>query len=55
MRPAPSGGPKPEAGNRQVTEGADARKAQTLRTTTARDDGYAFIVGQKGLTARLGL
>ena len=28
----------------------DAGKAKTLTTTTGRDDVYAFIFGQKGLT-----
>jgi len=33
----------------------DAGKAKTLTTTTARDDVYAFIFGQKGLMAGVGL
>jgi len=33
----------------------DAGKAKTLTTTTAKDDVYAFIFGQKGLMAGLGL
>jgi lipid-binding SYLF domain-containing protein len=33
----------------------DAGKARTLTTTTLRDDVYAFIFGQKGLMAGLGL
>ncbi len=33
----------------------DAGKAKTLTTSTARDDIYAFIFGQKGLMAGLGL
>jgi lipid-binding SYLF domain-containing protein len=33
----------------------DAGKAKTLTTTTARDNIYAFIFGQKGLMAGLGL
>jgi lipid-binding SYLF domain-containing protein len=33
----------------------DAGKAKTLTTTTARDDVYAFVFGQKGLMAGLGL
>jgi lipid-binding SYLF domain-containing protein len=33
----------------------DAGKAKSLTTTTARDDVYAFIFGQKGLMAGLGL
>jgi lipid-binding SYLF domain-containing protein len=33
----------------------DAGKAKTLTTTTGRDDVYAFIFGQKGLMAGLGL
>jgi lipid-binding SYLF domain-containing protein len=33
----------------------DAGKAKSLTTTTARDDVYAFIYGQKGLMAGLGL
>jgi len=33
----------------------DAGKAKTLTTTTARADVYAFIYGQKGLMAGLGL
>lgn len=33
----------------------DEGKAKTLTTTTARDDIYAFIFGQKGLMAGLGI
>jgi len=33
----------------------DAGVAKTLTTTTAKDDVYAFIFGQKGLMAGLGL
>ncbi len=33
----------------------DAGKAKTLTTTTAKDDVYAFIFGQRGLMAGLGL
>ena len=33
----------------------DAGKAKTLTTTTAKDDIYAFIFGQKGLMAGAGL
>jgi lipid-binding SYLF domain-containing protein len=33
----------------------DAGKARTLTTTTAQDNIYAFIFGQKGLMAGLGL
>jgi lipid-binding SYLF domain-containing protein len=33
----------------------DEGKARTLTTTTAQDDIYAFIFGQKGLMAGLGL
>ena len=33
----------------------DEGKAKTLTTTTAKDDIYAFIFGQKGLMAGLGL
>lgn len=33
----------------------DAGKAKTLTTTTARDNIYAFIFGQKGLMAGMGL
>jgi lipid-binding SYLF domain-containing protein len=33
----------------------DEGKAKTLTTTTLRDDVYAFIVGQKGLMAGLGI
>jgi lipid-binding SYLF domain-containing protein len=33
----------------------DAGMARTLTTTTAKDDVYAFISGQKGLMAGLGL
>ena len=33
----------------------DEGKAQTVTTTTARDDIYAFIFGQKGLMASLGI
>ena len=33
----------------------DAGKAKSLTTTTGRDDVYAFIYGQKGLMAGLGL
>ncbi len=33
----------------------DAGKAKTLTTTTARDDIYAFIFGQKGLMGGLGI
>jgi len=33
----------------------DAGKAKTLTTTTGKDDVYAFIFGQKGLMAGLGL
>jgi lipid-binding SYLF domain-containing protein len=33
----------------------DAGKARSLTTTTARDDVYAFIFGQKGLMAGVGL
>ena len=33
----------------------DAGKAKTFTTTTARDDVYAFVFGQKGLMAGLGL
>ncbi len=33
----------------------DAGKAKTLTTTTGREDIYAFIFGQKGLMAGLGL
>ena len=33
----------------------DAGKAKTLTTTTARSDVYAFIYGQKGLMAGMGL
>jgi len=33
----------------------DEGKAKTLTTTTAKDDIYAFIFGQKGLMAGVGL
>jgi len=33
----------------------DAGKAKTVTTTTARDDVYAFVFGQKGLMAGMGL
>jgi len=33
----------------------DAGKAKTLTTTTAKDNVYAFIFGQRGLMAGLGL
>lgn len=33
----------------------DEGVAKTLTTTTAKDDVYAFIFGQKGLMAGLGL
>jgi lipid-binding SYLF domain-containing protein len=33
----------------------DAGMAKSLTTTTARDDVYAFIFGQQGLMAGLGL
>ena len=33
----------------------DEGKAKTMTTTTAKDDVYAFIFGQKGLMAGLGL
>jgi lipid-binding SYLF domain-containing protein len=33
----------------------DAGKAKTLTTTTAKDDVYAFVFGQRGLMAGLGL
>ena len=33
----------------------DAGKAKTMTTTTAKDDIYAFIFGQKGLMAGLGI
>src|SRR5262245_13363943 len=33
----------------------DSGKAKTLTTTTARDDVYAFVFGQKGLMAGVGL
>lgn len=33
----------------------DAGKAKTLTTTTAREDVYAFVFGQKGLMAGVGL
>ena len=33
----------------------DEGKAKTLTTTTAKDDIYAFIFGQKGLMAGLGI
>jgi len=33
----------------------DAGKAKTLTTTTLRDDVYAFVFGQRGLMAGLGL
>ena len=33
----------------------DAGKAKTLTTTTGRDDVYAFVFGQKGLMAGVGL
>jgi len=33
----------------------DAGKARTVTTTTARDDVYAFVFGQKGLMAGMGL
>ena len=33
----------------------DTGKAKTLTTTTAREDVYAFIFGQKGLMAGVGL
>jgi len=33
----------------------DAGMAKTLTTTTGRDDVYAFIFGQKGLMAGIGL
>ena len=33
----------------------DAGKAKTLTTTTGREDVYAFIFGQKGLMAGIGL
>ena len=33
----------------------DAGKAKTLTTTTLRDDVYAFVFGQKGLMAGIGL
>jgi len=33
----------------------DSGKAKTLTTTTSRDDVYAFIFGQKGLMAGMGL
>ena len=33
----------------------DEDKAKTMTTTTAKDDSYAFIFGQKGLMAGLGI
>ncbi len=33
----------------------DVGKAKSLTTTTGRDDVYAFVFGQKGLMAGLGL
>jgi len=33
----------------------DEGKAKTMTTTTAKDDIYAFIFGQKGLMADLGM
>jgi lipid-binding SYLF domain-containing protein len=33
----------------------DQGKAKTLTTTTAKDDIYAFIFGQKGLMVGLGI
>jgi len=33
----------------------DSGKAKTVTTTTARDDVYAFVFGQKGLMAGMGL
>jgi len=33
----------------------DEGKAKTMTTTTAKDDIYAFIYGQKGLMAGLGV
>jgi lipid-binding SYLF domain-containing protein len=33
----------------------DEGKAKTLTTTTAKDDIYAFVFGQKGLMAGVGL
>ena len=33
----------------------DEGKAKTITTTTAKDDIYAFIFGQKGLMAGLGI
>jgi lipid-binding SYLF domain-containing protein len=33
----------------------DEGKAKTMTTTTAKDDIYAFIFGQKGLMAGLGI
>ena len=33
----------------------DEGKAKTMTTTTAKDDIYAFIFGQKGLMAGLGV
>ena len=33
----------------------DEGKAKTLTTTTMKDDIYAFVFGQKGLMAGLGI
>ena len=33
----------------------DEGKAKTMTTTTAKDDIYAFVFGQKGLMAGLGV
>jgi lipid-binding SYLF domain-containing protein len=33
----------------------DEGKAKTLTTTTAKDDIYAFVFGQKGLMAGVGI
>jgi hypothetical protein len=42
-----------EAGPRVVV--VDEGTARTMTTTTAKDDVYAFIFGQKGLMAGAGL
>ncbi len=48
-----AGGFKVGVGTTMVV--VDEGKAETMTTTTAKDDIYAFIFGQKGLMAGLGI
>ena len=53
-------GIRPGSGGFEVGVGptvvvVDEGKAKTMTTTTAKDDIYAFIFGQKGLMAGLGI